>query len=221
MLKAAQIQLLLQALNERRNLELWQAQRGCSCTALLLGADIQEHSTELLLSTANDLRANEHFKLRLKGEQQDLICELSRRQAEHGLYTCTLISCHWSANRRWEQRLNFANWQGPEVQLEQDFSPAIRGHLRDLSSRGLAVDFWLTQLEHAPLKASRHTLTLNFNEHFCLSLNCELLDCSLHRRPGMHRRLRFYISEGQALQKCQLHALLESATQKRTPALAA
>ena len=221
MLNTPDLHIILACIDERRQLEACDLHGMLSVQACILGAELAQGRPQLLLSCALALQPRQTLQLRIKGEQHDMLCDVSCLSRQHGLIQCEITRCHWTSNRRWQNRLTFAAYKGPSVRLPQISSAHAKGHLRNITTRGLAVDFWAKQLTSTPANRSWHKLELNFNDNFCLHLHCQLLERKSEHQPGFHQRLRFLIDQQQGLQISQLHALLASIEDKPQRVMAA
>ncbi|WP_370978954.1 hypothetical protein [Agaribacterium sp. ZY112] len=225
-LQRAQLQCLLNAINHKRQLELWQAQLQSPAPALLLGADLElKQGQQLLLSSNIDLRGQRTVFIRLRHDDEDLICRLYVESYQQGLLNCVLEQCRWSTNRRWENRLRFADYKGPEVQLTTQSTRfnhlRLNAHLRNINSRGIAIDFWGAELTTPLSRTQDYDLRLYFNQHFDINLKAQLLEQSTERKPSFHQRARFLFKQEQELALSQLNTLLEHIEYSQKPMFAA
>ncbi len=218
-LDTLQIRALLRAIDQHQHLRvaLENGASEFSAQSILLGADLDNG---LLLLGETLPCISPLFKhhqtprrcwLQVKCGERYLVLEARPQQLEHGLLTVELLGAHWSENRRWHSRLIFADLQGPSAELIREFSANLKGHLRDLSRGGAAIDFWSKAPADTVAKQSPLKVRLSFNSHFDVITEARVIDRQLIRRPSCHTRLRLQFAPLDAVQDAQISYFIDSA----------
>lgn len=215
-LNATHLRCLLRAIEQKQIASIRFADSPIEANGLVLGGDFINN--ELLIcdtypNISNTLISDvQHhpFWLRIKSGSMYLHISLVAKSIENGLITASIRSVSTSDNKRWHNRTEFAALQGPEVRINREFASNISGRLKNLSAGGAAIDIWGQELNRELQSGSQLQLTLIFNRHFEVSLDCHIHNSQFVRRPSCHTQLRVQFLNTDTLNYYQLVNFVDS-----------
>jgi len=207
---------LLDAIDKKQIASIRFADSHTEANGLVIGGDFINN--ELLIcdtypNVSNKLiSTGQHhpFWLRIKTGSMYLCVSMVTKSVENGLITASILSVSTSENKRWYNRTEFAPLQGPEVRINREFASNVSGRLKNLSAGGAAIDIWGREMKQDLKGQALSRLTIVFNNHFEISLDCKVLNSQFIRQPSCHTQLRVQFTNTNTLDHYQLAHFVDS-----------
>jgi len=199
------IRVLLDVIESKQVVSMIVEGASVQVNGVLLGIDLSNN--ELLLSDMHPRLGHNFLNtyavhpvwVRVKTERGYLHIELSHMKEENGLLTCKMGRRFISHNQRWRNRVSYQPWRGPKVMGERDLGPNLEARLLNLSSQGMAIDFWGQQLHGTFSKGGHINVSIEFHAQFSMQVEGKVLNHQFIREPSSRTQLRVYFPSLSAL----------------------
>lgn len=212
----SELEVVLKAIETKSFVKFQINDELCRAQSIILGGDlldnkllISEPYPSLQFSQCEALKG-QLFWIQLIHDNEilSLHVKLLERVGQHLMVY--VLGTQNSDNRRWFPRAHFKRHRGPQVKLALDHNPNAAGFLKNISTHGLAIDFWNKDLRDQFRKNSIYEPAIRFNEQFTLTAKYRVLESRLHRDPCCHTQIRFQLIDTNALQQNQITAFIDS-----------
>jgi len=176
----------------------------CSATEDASGETLQtvvlgfEHDTQRILLDeffpAHHQRnfLGQKFQLCLPSRGGVLVLEVIVRDAiwiaQNPAYVVEILNKKRVSDRRIHPRLTFSGPETPSVDLLLPLTPALRGQLLDLSSKGCAITCFGPQKPQ--IYSRKGQCRIRFSETFVMTADIQVTQVNFQRRPSRHTLFR-------------------------------
>lgn len=155
---------------------------------------------------------NTRFELTITAPEGLLVLEVTTKEKVYmdsqPSFVLSVLSKKRVNDRRLNPRIQFTRNIAPKIELIIPMSGLIKGHLIDLSTEGLTMNFFGAQKPQ--LMSSSGECTLHFSDQVKLRVKMRIKQVSFSRKPCSHTMLRMLFRQTSDTQNDQLHAFIQS-----------
>jgi len=160
------------------------------------------------------LRPGASFWIQIKCDSGFFNLEVKLLEVEgqkgHELLTVRVCQTNLTHNRRWHPRVYFEPRQGPQVELQLDNQPLQTAWIANLSSRGALLEVFGQDLKASVNQTSQIEGVFRFNDHFHLTLKCQVRQSRFLRTPCCHTHIRLQFRVINEEQQAQIDTFIHS-----------